>query len=164
MPETQSDSEPQLLLKHSSLFEIRNSQSFFNILPPEWTECLQPYWAEYEKSTKIYGLLEDGHLIGGGLIFDRPSPDTPYIQFANRLFEKGYLYIGFLWIEPTHRGKGLGKQWLESVRELYPNNRFWLSIEEENLKPFYDQNGFKLSATLEYDEGCIDWIFIESGR
>lgn len=165
MSQTLADQETQLILKPYTVRVITKEDDFFQLLPELWKDCLLPYWDDYRDATHILGIYKEDELLGGGLIFTKPAPDTsPYLEYANSLFARGYLYIGFLWINEQHRRKGLGKEWLEGARMLFPENRFWLAIEEEDLKPFYNQNGFSHAKTIHHSDDCVDWIFLETSR
>ena len=67
------------------------------------------------------------------------------------------LYIGFLWVAEAHRGKQLGSLWLRKLRERLPGQKFWLSIADYGLLPFYERNGFRLVKEVELETG-MEWI------
>lgn len=128
-----------------SFRECNDPDMFFEILPEDWQEGIVPHWGKYQETSKIFIVESDGEVLGGGIVFSMVSPDTlAYKEEAQRWFDKGYLYIGFLWISEKHRDKKLGTRWLQYLFELFPQQNFWLSIEEYDLVSFYKRNGFKV--------------------
>lgn len=165
MQETLDEPEQQVLIQSPTIREVKNDDLFFDLLPDDWRSCILPFWSDYKASTRIFCLYDEEVILGGGLIFSKPAPDTLiYKSLATKLFGQGYLYIGFLWIAPDQRGKGLGSLWLEGVKAQFPSNRFWLAIEEEDLKSFYLQNGFEIKREILKADGSPDWIFVERAR
>jgi GNAT superfamily N-acetyltransferase len=135
-----------------------HAQAFFDILPPDWQEGIVPYWSEYKKSAQIMVLKKNGTILGGGIIFSSISPDTKiYADLAQSWFDRGCLYIGFLWIDEQFRNQKLGTKWLEEVFKLNLNQKYWLTIEEENLIRFYTQNQFRLIQKIELPE-INEWL------
>ena len=132
--------------------------SFFNMLPNDWQEVIVPQWSEYSNSSNILVLKDTNELLGGGIIFDGLSPDMKsHEKVAQKYLEQNFKYLGFIWIKENHRSKGLGKLWLQEVFRIYPHQGFWLSIEEESLKGFYEKLGFSLSETL-ISNGEKEWL------
>jgi len=137
-----------------------SSNAFFDILPEDWQESIVPFWANYEKNTRVFVLEENQKIVGGGLVFSTPSPDTKvYENLALTYFDSGYLYIGFLWISEEKRGLGLGSFWLQELFAQFPLQKFWLSIEETSLQNFYEKFGFKTIQSIELEQST-DWIMI----
>lgn len=132
-------------------------QRFFEILPDDWQETIVPLWDEYKDATKIMALQQDdGKVVAGGLVFSTVSPDTlVYRQEAERWFAQGFLYFGFLWVREDQRGKGLGSLWLQDLHKHYPEQKFWLAIEELELCDFYIKNGYQLIGKV---GGLDEWI------
>ena len=56
---------------------------------------------------------------------------------------KGYLYVGFIFVIEERRQQNLGSIWLDNLKKMYPNQKFWLTIEDLKLDTFYVKNGFK---------------------
>lgn len=120
-----------------------SAERFFAVLPADWRAQIEPFWADYENQTTVLGFEENGQVIAGGLVFTTPAPDTaPYAQEAQAWFNKGYLYIGFLWVDPAHRDQGHGTRWVRQVLARYPDKPFWIAIEEAALGVFYEKLGF----------------------
>ncbi len=133
----------------SLIFEQASSEEFFNLLPADWHNSIVPFWKDYKLNSSIYTIHQNNQLIAGGIVFNTCSPDMLYNQIeANNWLEKGYLYIGFIWVKEEYRGQKIGSKWLHFLFNKYPNQKFWLTVEEENLIEFYTKNGFKLIKTL----------------
>lgn len=131
-------------------FEVcTNLLSFFKILPKDWQEGIVPYWENYKKTTKGYILIDNNEIIAGGLVFSTCPPDMLYNKGeAETWIEKGYLYVGFIFVIEEKRQQNLGSVWLDNLKKTYPNQKFWLTIEDIKLDAFYIKNGFKRIKTL----------------
>lgn len=106
----------------------------------------------------MFILEHDGEVMAGGLVFSVVSPDTRcYGPLAREWFDRGYLYLGFIWVREQHRGAGIGSLWLRELYRYYPGQKFWLAIEEERLEHFYQKNGFRLVAETSA-AGYPEWI------
>jgi hypothetical protein len=142
-----------------------NPQRFFSTLPTDWQEGILPYWEAYQQTARIFILETGTEVLGGGIVFSTPSPDTQpcFLQQARQWFDEGYLYIGYLWICEQHRDKQLGSAWLQSLFGLNPQQKFWLSIEEFRLASFYRRNGFALMQHVNLGE-TEEWVLAMHGR
>ncbi|MGE0560742.1 MAG: GNAT family N-acetyltransferase [Flavobacteriales bacterium] len=139
-------------------FKKSNEQTFFKLLPEEWKESIVPFWEYYRDSSVIYALYQENQLIAGGIIFNKCSPDMMYNEIeAKKWFNKGYLYLGFIWVVEEFRDNKIGSKWLQSLKDKFPTQKFWLTIDEENLALFYIKNGFKLITTLK-NEHDTEWL------
>ncbi|UOB17007.1 GNAT family N-acetyltransferase [Abyssalbus ytuae] len=133
---------------------------FFNILPPDWQHSIVSFWKEYAPSSKIYTLKRGNEILGGGIVFSQPTPDVAhYKKEAHDLFEKGYLYIAFLWMAPSQRDKGLGSLWMKELFKKHPLQKFWLSIEDYSLSAFYKKNNFTLYKEITTNP-APEWIML----
>jgi diamine N-acetyltransferase len=132
-------------------FQICNDFSeFFKILPKDWQENLIPFWETHKQTTQGYLLVENNQIISGGLVFSKCPPDLLYIEDeANKWFKNGYLYLGFIYVIEARRQQNLGSIWLESLKKMFPNQKFWLTIEDLNLNAFYVKNGFETVKSLD---------------
>lgn len=121
---------------------------FFDILPEDWRCLIAPYWERYSPTSTIYILEKEKEVLAGGIVFGSSSPDMTTFEKAHGkvYFKLGYLYIGFLWVVPEHRGKALGSEWLSLLKKRNKKQSYWLTIEEERLKTFYKKNGFECVA------------------
>ncbi|MFZ2285285.1 MAG: hypothetical protein WAV86_15570, partial [Lutibacter sp.] len=73
----------------------------------------------------------------------------------------GYLYIGFIWVPLEKRNRNLASQWLTLLKNQDPTQKYWLTIEEEWLKHFYEKNGFVLIEESDDDENK-EWLYLFS--
>ena len=122
------------------------------MLPLDWQEVLLPSWAVYKDSTACYLLVESDEIVAGGLVFSKCPPDMLYAkEEANAWFEKGYLYLGFIYVLERKRGQNLGSLWLSKLKAKFPKQNWWLTIEDLNLHGFYTKNGFKKIKTLHHN-------------
>lgn len=136
----------------------QQAQRFFNILPPDWQESIIPFWPSYQNNARIFVLEKSVEVIGGGIVFSTVSPDTmPYQDEAQKWVDIGYLYIGFLWIDEKYRDQKLGSRWIQEVLKTFPQQAFWLTIDDLKLLPFYERNGFKLIKMVEL-ESHNEWV------
>lgn len=141
-------------------FKEISAKTFFPILPVIWQENIVPFWEEYKQSAKIYGLFEGAALMAGGIVFSTCSPDMRYNPVeAQTWLDQGYLYIGFLWVPEEYRGKRLGSAWLKLLIQDFPEQKYWLTVEEEELIQFYQKNHFKLIKSLKNGEDT-DWLLV----
>lgn len=136
-------------------------QAFFDLLPADWQTELLALWPDFAASSTVLGLQLHEQLIGGGIIFREPTPDThAYLARAQSLFAQGLLYFGYLWITPDQRGHDYGGCWIRALRQSYPGQGFWLAIEDSGLRRFYAQHGFVVSNTLRMDDHT-EWIMTD---
>ena len=143
------------------IMELKNCTTkpdlFFDMLPSDWREYIVPFWEDLKKVAQLFVLFEKGTVLAGGLVFSKCPPDMMYYEHdANEWFRKGYLYLGYIFVDVTQRHRQLGSLWLQKIKKEFPKNGLWLSIEDENLHKFYVKNGFKKVATVingELEEG-----------
>ena len=131
---------------------------FFNILPQDWQQIIVPNWEEFKDSASIYVFKENEAVIAGGIVFKSGHPNsTDFENKYNYLYDEKYYYLGFLWVIPEKRNQQLASKWLTEIKKAYSNQKFWLTIEEEPLKYFYQKNDFKLIAESN-DENYKEWV------
>lgn len=143
-------------------FDFRSIKSaeFFKFLPKDWRESIEPHWLLYKHDTKIYGLFLNNELVAGGMVFSQCSPDMLYDELeANHWFEKGYLYLGYVFVKENMRGQSLGSIWLHNIQEIDAKAKYWLTVEEEGLIDFYKKNDFKLKKSLQ-NNGSTEWLLV----
>ncbi len=148
-------------------FKIYNDKanSFFEILPKDWQEGIVPFWENYKKTTKIYVLEDNKEILAGGLVFSECPPDMDFFKLeAQEWLEKGYLYLGFLWVPKKFRNKSLGTLWLNTLKKLDENQKYWLTIEEDNLRYFYEKNNFEYEKTIQNDSNTEQLLFFEGQK
>ncbi len=131
---------------------------FFAILPTDWQEDIVPVWGDYKNNTQIYVLEENNTVIGGGMVFSTLPPDLQTVpEIAEKYYQKGLLYLAFIWVNETHRKKGLGSFWLTQLQKQHPTQGFWLTIDDIKLKAFYENLGFKLREKF-LNNGHEEWV------
>ena len=136
-------------------------ERFFNILPSDWRIEIEPYWLEYAVDCRIYGLSENDVIIAGGIVFTSVSPDTRgYHDVAQKWFQRGYHYMGFIFVQEHRRGEGLGTLWIKKVKALNRNQKYWLAIDEKGLSAFYQRLGFKIAQEVR-NEDATEWILVD---
>ncbi|MBU3822664.1 GNAT family N-acetyltransferase [Flavobacteriaceae bacterium XHP0103] len=132
---------------------------FFNILPLDWQETILPVWNNYKDTTKCYLLLDNEKPIAGGLVFYECPPDMLYAKEEAKVwFSKGYLYLGFVYVLQERRGQNLGSLWLSKLKDKFPQQKYWLTIEDLDLHSFYVKNGFKKIKELN-DQGQKEVLY-----
>lgn len=130
--------------------ELKNKHSdFFNILPIDWQNSILPYWNHYSKTTKVFVVTCNEVVIAGGLVFNECSPDMENIKNeAEDWFKKGYLYIGYVFVSEKHRNLNIGSFWLQNLILKNPIQKYWLTVEEQNLISFYTKNNFEFKYEI----------------
>lgn len=142
-------------------FEVcENCIDFFKILPKDWQESILPHWETIKETTKGYLLIEKQKIISGGLVFSKCPPDMLYaIDEANKWINKGYLYVGFIFVIEERRHQNLGSIWLHNLKQMHPNQKYWLTIEDLKLDAFYTRNDFKKEKIL-FNDTQDEWLYI----
>ena len=131
------------------IFKQSNNQDFFQLLPTDWKNSILPFWDNYVDNSSIYLLFDNDKIIAGGIVFHSCSPDMMYNELeAKKWFDNDYLYLGFIWVVEEYRNKKIGSKWLQALMKKFPTQKFWLTIDEQNLAFFYIKNGFKLIKSL----------------
>lgn len=134
-------------------------QQFFGILPEEWQEEIVPFWDAYTSDSKIYVIENGNSIIGGGIVFYKSPPHFDYFEKEAEIwFNKGYHYLGFIWISGEYRNRSLGSFWLNQLKAGNPQQQYFLLTEEEHLHLFYLKNGFVCSKTLQ-NQDHLEWLY-----
>lgn len=138
-----------------------NPNQFFDILPTEWKNLIVPNWIYYKKMATIYVIKDNNEIISGGIVFSNKLNEMTTFELEyEHLFSNGYLYLGYLWVPEHKRNQQLATKWLTYLKGLNPQQKYWLTIEEEQLNYFYKKNGFKLYAeSNDNDDNLKEWIF-----
>ncbi|WP_162558648.1 GNAT family N-acetyltransferase [Robertkochia solimangrovi] len=135
-------------------------EEFFAMLPADWQESIVPDWDLYKKDTSLFIGDENGRIVAGGLLFTKSAPEMEsFANTASELFLHGAVYLGYIWVPETERGKGLGSAWLQHVQHIFPQKTFWLTIEDESLIAFYERNGYRL---IKENRLTGEWLLIHS--
>ncbi len=144
----------------NTFYKETDQNKFFNLLPEDWNNEISITWNTYSKNATIYVLEGKDKIMAGGIVFSICPPDMLYNPLeAKKWFDQGYLYIGFIWVVEEFRNKKVGSKWIKSLINKFPQQKFWLTIEEESLKFFYIKNGFSLVKTLQNDNNK-EWLLI----
>jgi len=137
-----------------------NFDDFFNILPLDWQETILPLWKDLKTTTKGYLLLENNQIMAGGLVFSQCPPDMFYAKDeANKWINKSYLYLGFIYVIEEKRYQNLGSVWLNNLKSMNPEQKYWLTIEDFKLDTFYVKNGFNKLKSL-YNNEQEEWLYV----
>ena len=143
-----------------SFYKASNEHDFFDLLPQDWKDVISPSWHSYSENSSIFLLKDNEQIVAGGVVFSTCPPDMLYDQAeAGKWFDKGYLYIGFLWVPEKFRNHHYGSGWIRSLKNKFPSQKFWLTIEDEGLKGFYIKNGFRSVKALQNGPGT-EWLMI----
>lgn len=136
-----------------------NSSEFFKILPLDWQQTIVPFWDDYMSTAKIYIFKENNTIIAGGIVFSTCPPDMKsHSEEAQKWFNNGYFYIGFLYVVESHRNKKLGSQWIDALKKSMPDQSFWLVIEDEGLGTFYEKHQFKMEKIIQSGD-TTEWLY-----
>lgn len=132
---------------------IKEEYIFFNLLPLEWQESIQPNWASLKECATIYVLEEENEIFAGGIVFSKITPEMDvYIEEAKYWFSKNYFYVGYVWVPLEKRNNNYGSLWLKSLLAENKMQHYWLTTEEKKLRYFYEKLGFKYIKTLNFNE------------
>ncbi len=144
------------------LIDLTNTpKRFFEILPPDWRIEIEPFWPDYAPDSSIFGLADNDEIVAGGIIFSTVSPDMMHhSEAAQSWFDKGFRYIGFLFVKEDRRNEGLGSHWFREIKKQFPQQKFWLAIEDFGLSRFYGSLGFELVQELKTAEHS-EWVLVE---
>ncbi len=134
-----------ITMENQSSYQLTTEdERYFEILPDDWKALIEPFWNQYKSSAAIYVFKNAQDIIAGGIVFKTCPPDLLAYQNAlQHWFDAGYYYLGFIFVKETLRGQNLGSKWLNELKRQYPNQKFWLLIEDEKLHHFYIKNGFQ---------------------
>jgi GNAT superfamily N-acetyltransferase len=141
-----------------------NPDTFFAILPKDWSDEIKPYWNSYKDTSTIYVVKQNKAIFGGGILFNKPSPDMYDYNFDTKTkmqswFDKGFGYFAYFYILPEYRNKGLGHFWINQLLKLHKSKGLFLSIEDKSLIAFYEKAGFKISDEIDF-EGGREWVMV----
>lgn len=148
-------------MKDFTFRELKNNpQHFFEILPQDWQDEIVPFWDNIKNEAKIYIIEEETTIIGGGMVFYKSPPNFDYFETeATYWFNKGYLYLGFIWIDEQRRNNNLGSFWLNQLKSQNPQQKFFLLTEEDYLQHFYEKNSFTQIKSVNNGD-LLEWLYI----
>lgn len=144
--------------------DITNSANeFFKILPPDWQEIIIGNWQKYANTAQVLVLKQHNKIVAGGIVFLNSHPGETAIETAyyKKLYPQ-YKYLGFIWVPVEERNKNFASKWLSCLKEANRKQNYWLTIEEESLKYFYQKNGFKLIENENNSAFENEWILVYS--
>lgn len=145
------------------LFEdcTEHPEVFFRILNEEWSEEINDLWPDYVDSSHVFVLTNEEKVVAGGIVFSKPTPDTfEYFDRAQKWFDLGYRYIGFVYVEPKERNQKLGTIWMNKIIEHLHPIPCWLAVDDPDLLNFYIKLGFKVAEEIIPSSGVKEWIMI----
>jgi GNAT superfamily N-acetyltransferase len=127
--------------------------AFFDILPADWQEGIVPVWDHYKDKARVYVLVYGHQICAGGIVFFEQPPDMEHFSDECRYWlDKGFHYIGFIWVPENQRNKNYGSKWIRSLLAHNPGQGYWLTTEEKALSAFYTQNKFRYRKTIRHKE------------
>jgi GNAT superfamily N-acetyltransferase len=137
-----------------------DSLAFFKILPKDWQDVIDSVWKDYKNNASVYVFKEGLDITPGGIVFRAAPPNMTDFEIGEweKYVTANFHYIGFLFVDPSYRGKALGSEWLSALKAYFPDQSYWLTIEEEGLRLFYEKNGFKCVSQSK-DKDNPEWIF-----
>lgn len=144
--------------------EPDETEAFLQMLPQAWRDELEQWMRRHPGEPELFGVFGceatgtaqtggtartggprgTAAVLGGGAVFRRSLPPgmEGIRDEASRRLSAGEAYIGFLWVAPQARGRGLGRLWIEEVTRASTGHAFWLTVEDAGLIPFYETCGF----------------------
>ncbi len=123
------------------------SLAFFDFFPTDWKETLFPQWERLSSTTKAYFLEYHSEVITVGLVFSKNYPEFSAVEKEAFSCLAPMPYLGYVFTLPKYRKQGLGRLWFEQLFKHFPEQNYWLSIEDLNLEQFYLNVGFTLWNT-----------------
>lgn len=163
------------------LVSTEERSEFVAMLPDDWSEELEWWMSVHSGEPDLYGVYYESELIGdevlhgvrhfeeeapyesrligGGAVFRKSNPpESQAFEKECRLrLAAAQPYIGFLWVSPGFRGRGIGQLWLRELMELSSTTSYWLTVEDPALIAFYEKAGFKLVKKFKGEEGS-EWL------
>ena len=105
--------------------------SFFKILPEDWKDVIESVWDDYKKNANIYVFKNALDITAGGIVFRTAPPNMTDFEIGEwqKYVAANFHYIGFLFVDPKYRGKSLGSEWLTALKDQFPDQSYWLTIE-----------------------------------
>ena len=130
---------------HTIAFEPLPSENwslFTSLLPLDWRDELRLQGPKNQGVQSVFTLNKNGAIVAGGIVFNQMALNPTTLEFLHGrdLFAAGHLYLGFVWVVPSHRSLGFGAQLLNHIAKVCP--KLWLTIEDLSLKSFYIPLGY----------------------
>lgn len=141
----------------------KSANEFFKMLPLDWQEIIVLNWQKYVNTAQVFALKLNSKIVVGGVVFLDSHPGESALESAYyKKFSKAYKYLGFIWVPVDERNKNFASKWLTCLKEKNPKQKYWLTIEEESLKYFYQKNGFTLIENENNSAIENEWVLVNS--
>lgn len=147
---------------HTIAFEPLPSENwslFTSLLPLDWRDELRLQWPKNQGVQSVFTLNKNGAIVAGGIVFNQMALNPTTLEFLHGpdLFAAGHLYLGFVWVVPSHRSLGFGAQLLNHIAKVCP--KLWLTIEDLSLKSFYIPLGYAEYANTDSETRPQEKLF-----
>lgn len=140
--------------------QLPDPSEFLALLPGDWRDPLEQWMRHHPGEPRFHVLRDDGKLLAGGALFNSVPPEMHAFEAQARdWLERGFGYLGFIWVIPSHRGQGLGSRWLLEMLASGLRAGYWLTVEEEKLVEFYRRCGFRSLGEIPGDSGP-EWLLL----
>lgn len=108
-----------------------------------WLKHYRTVKNKYLKVATTYVALEEDCVVG-------------FISILNDSF------IGALFVIPGRQGKGIGKELLDHVKNIYPTLKAHAYVKNERAMHFYKKNGFEIvgrqnNLDSQFEENVLEW-------
>jgi len=139
---------------------LKNKTAFFDLLPLDWQESILPIWNTCQEQAQILTLEQDHEICAGGIVFYKSIPEMEvYREEADLWFFKNHLYIGYVWVPESKRNNNYGSLWLKELLLRDPNQAYWLTTEDKQLRYFYEKAGFTYVKSISCN-GVEEELFV----
>lgn len=135
---------------------------FLAAMPEDWRADFHLYLESCANRMELFVITDNGQIIAGGIVMNGLPPEMKLFEKDIKPFiEKGYLYIGFLFVATEYRKQNIGSTWLSHIMKMFGTQGFWLTVEDPGLITFYEKNGFRWTGTLKQGAVCEDLLVLE---
>ncbi|MER3374609.1 MAG: GNAT family N-acetyltransferase [Allomuricauda sp.] len=135
---------------------------FLEAMPENWWADFHFYQEHSKDCMELFVMTEQDKIVAGGIVMEGLPPDMKIFEKrVGPFIEKGYLYIGFLFVVKEYRGQDIGSTWLRCIKGVYGANGFWLTVEEPGLIGFYKKNGFRWEESLTQGQRSEELLIFE---
>lgn len=138
------------------------ADQFLTAMPEEWRADFQLYMESCADRMELFVITDDRKIIAGGIVMNGLPPEMKrFEKDIKHCIEKGYLYIGYLFVATEYRKQNIGSTWLRHITETFDTQGFWLTVEDARLIEFYEKNGFRWTGTLTQDQLSEELLVFE---
>ena len=146
------------IVPDASIVCLADPTPFLAMLPSDWRAGLEASLCEPRCGGHVWVLYEQHEIRVGGALFDYIPLDMHfYARQAQVRAASGQKYVGYVWVDSMHRGRGWGQRWMNAVIAMHPKTPLWLSVEDLTLCTFYRQTGFECCEAVNGADGP-EWI------